>query len=82
MNSDDNKNYNPADDDNQGVVQLLAQSEEANAGIPQANYMNPARMQGPEPEKAEVDGIDSVGINDDLLAEETVEEGNADEEEE
>jgi len=84
MNSDNNKDYNPADDDNQGVVQLLAQGEEANAGIPQANYMNPARMQGPEPEKAEVNDaeVDSVGINDDLLAEETVEEGDANEEEE
>jgi len=84
MNSDDNKDYNPADDDNQGVVQLLAQGEEANAGIPQANYMNPARMQGPEPEKAEVNETegDSVGVNDDLLEEEAVEAGEVNEEEE
>ena len=73
----ENEQYNPADDDNQGVVQLLAQGEEANTGIAQAAYMNPVTASGPEPEKAEVNDSDTdvVGTNDDVLAEEEVEDG-------
>ena len=85
MNSNDRSTaYNPADDDNQGVVQLLAQGEEANSGVSQAEYMNPVTAQGPEPEKAEVNDsdVDANGVNDDLLTEEEVEDGDADDEEE
>ena len=74
--------YNPADDDNQGVAQLLA-----NAGVPQAAYLNPVTAQGPEPEKAEVNDDDpsdgaTNGVNDDMLEEEDVEDGDLSEEEE
>ncbi|WP_080055270.1 hypothetical protein [Spirosoma aerolatum] len=73
----DNNTYNPADDDNQGVVQVLAQSEASNTGIPQNGPLSPITASGPEPEKAEVADLDSdSGVNDDLLAEETVEEGD------
>lgn len=77
MNENDNNDYNPADDDNQGVVQLMAQGEEAGAGVAQVEYMNPVTASGPEPEKAEVNDQDTeaVGTNDDVLAEEEVEEG-------
>ena len=33
METDSEENYNPADDDNQGVVQLMAQAEQANEGV-------------------------------------------------
>jgi hypothetical protein len=80
---DDNQTYNPADDDNQGVVQLLAQGEEANGGIAQDNRLNPVTASGPEPEKAEVADTDGDNsINDDVLAEEEVEDGDADIDEE
>lgn len=77
MNTSDNQEYNPADDDNQGVIQLMAQGEEANAGIAQASYMNPVTASGPEPEKAEVNDSDTdeFGTNDDVLTEEDVEDG-------
>ncbi len=76
-----NENYNPADDDNQGVVQLMAQAEEASNGIPQAEQMNIVKAQGPEPEKAEVNDsdTDANGVNDDILAEEEVEDGEIEE---
>lgn len=81
MNSENN--YSPAEDDNQGVVQLLAQGEEANAGVSQIEYLSPITNQGPEPEKAEVNDsdADANGVNDDLLMEEEVEDGDVDEEE-
>ncbi len=77
MNENDNNDYNPADDDNQGVVQLMAQGEKAGAGAAQIEYMNPVTASGPEPEKAEVNDQDTevVGTNDDVLAEEEVENG-------
>lgn len=72
----DNNTYNPADDDNQGVVQVLAQSEASNTGVPQDSPLRAITASGPEPEKAEVADPDGdSGINDDLLAEETVEKG-------
>lgn len=70
-----NKNeYNPADDDNQGVAQLLAQGEEASPGVAQVEHMSPVTAQGPEPIKEEVNDSDTpdTGINDDELAEEDV----------
>ena len=73
MNTDEKEAYNPADDDNQGVVQLMAQGEEPNAGVSQADYMNPVKAQGPEPEKAEVDESAIDGVNDDVLIEKAVE---------
>ncbi|QDK81663.1 hypothetical protein EXU85_24845 [Spirosoma sp. KCTC 42546] len=76
-----NENYNPADDGNQGVVQLMAQSEEANASVALDQQMNPVHASGPEPEKAEVNDsdVDANGVNNDLLEEEEVENGVIDE---
>lgn len=79
MNTSDDQSYNPADDDNQGVVQLLAQGEEANQGVSQVEYMSPVTDQGPEPEKDEVNPSEIDGVNDDILAEEDVETGNVEE---
>lgn len=83
MKPDQTENYDPAEDDNQGVVQLLAQSEDSTAGVAQADYMNPVTASGPEPEKEEVNlsDVDASGVNDDLLEEEAVEQGEIDEEE-
>ncbi|MCY7358235.1 MAG: hypothetical protein LH609_12405 [Rudanella sp.] len=43
MNTNPEEEYNPADDDNQGVVQLMAQAEEAtqDMGVEQAPQMDP-----------------------------------------
>ncbi|MFD2936924.1 hypothetical protein [Spirosoma flavum] len=78
MNPNETTNYNPADDDNQGVVQLMAQGEAAGGGVAQAEYMNPIVNQGPEPEKAEVNDsdTDANGVSEDLLTEEDVEDGD------
>lgn len=72
-----NDDYNPAEDENQGVITKLAQGQEANNGVSQVDYMNPVTNQGPEPVKEEVNPSDTEanGVNDDLLAEETVENG-------
>jgi hypothetical protein len=74
MNPNNNSKYNPADDDNQGVAQLLAQGEEANPGVAQVEHMSPVTAQGPEPIKEEVNDSDTpdAGVNDDELAEEDV----------
>ena len=79
MNPNDNTDYNPAEDENQGVVQLLAQAQETNNGVPQDGGINPVMDQGPEPVKEEVNDSDTNanGINDDMLAEEDVENGDA-----
>lgn len=84
MNANDSKEYDPADDDNQGVVQRMAQGEEANTGVSQVNRMSPVTAQGPETEKAETNtsDTDANGINDDVLAEEDVEAGDVEEEDE
>lgn len=78
MNSRNDTDYNPAEDENQGVLTTLIQGQKANDGISQLDYMNPVTNQGPEPEKEEVNESDteSNGINDDLLAEEDVENGD------
>jgi hypothetical protein len=78
MNSTNNQDYNPAEDENQGVLTKLAQGEEANEGVSQIEYMNPVYNQGPEPIKEEVNDTDSDsnGVNDDLMAEEDVEAGD------
>jgi len=77
MNPNDNNDYNPADDDNQGVAQLMAQGADANPGVSQVERMNPVRDSGPEPIKEEVnDDPDSDGdssLNTDELTEEAVE---------
>ena len=78
MNSDNEKNYDSANDDNQGVAQLMAQAEEATPGVAQVERMNPVTAQGPEPIKEEVNE-DVDGLNDDVLTEEAVEESKADE---
>jgi hypothetical protein len=81
MNPNDNTDYNPAEDENQGVITKLVHGEDANNGVSQLDYMNPVTNQGPEPVKEEVNDpsnkpvdsglplADSNGINDDLLAE-------------
>lgn len=77
--SPDTNDYNPTEDENQGVMTKLTQGQAANAGVSQAEYMNPVTNQGPEPVKEEAnDGSmsDSNGVNDDLLAEEDVEAGD------
>ena len=75
MNDSDNKTYNPAEDENQGVITKLTQGDQAGAGISQAKQMSPVTALGPETEKAEVS--ESVGeeVNDDILIEEDVEDG-------
>lgn len=75
----DTEQYNPANDDNQGVVQILAQAEEANPGVAQVERMNPVTAQGPEPVKEEVNEDGADAVNDDMLAEEDVEAGEANE---
>jgi osmotically-inducible protein OsmY len=77
MNHNDDNGYNPADDDNQGVAQLLAQGEEANPGVAQVEHMSPVTAQGPEPIKEEVNDDNSdTSLNDDELVEEEVENKN------
>ncbi|WP_461066319.1 hypothetical protein [Spirosoma horti] len=73
--------YDPADDENQGIMTKMVQGENAGGGVAQTEYMNPVVNQGPEPEKEEVNESDSEanGINDDMLAEEEVEAGDIDE---
>ncbi len=85
MNANDNTSYTPADDDNQGVAQLMAQGAAADNGVSQVERMNPVvdstvvdstiTNSGPEPVKEEVnDDVDSdSSLNDDELAEEEVE---------
>lgn len=79
MNPNDDK-YNPAEDENQGVITKLTQGQQANDGVSQVDYMNPVTNQGPEPVKEEVNPSDTEanGVNDDLLAEEAVENGEVD----
>ncbi len=79
MNTANNKKYDPANDDNQGVVQLMAQAEEATPGVSQVERMSPVTAQGPEPIKEEVNEEEIDGVNGDVFAEEAVEEGKADE---
>ena len=78
MNSDDMADYTPADDENQGILQPLAQA--TNGGFSQTGGLAIPTAQGPEPIKEEVNETDSDtnGVNDDLLAEEDVEAGNVD----
>lgn len=88
MNTNETDDYNPAEDENQGVVTKLAQGEEANNGVSQIEYMNPVFNQGPEPVKEEVNDLEDQsagagpldtetnGINDDMLTEEDVENGD------
>ncbi|QJD77370.1 hypothetical protein [Spirosoma rhododendri] len=82
MNPNDNTSYNPADDDNQGVAQLMAQGADAEPGVSQVERMNPVvdstvTNSGPEPVKEEVnDDAEEDGdssINTDELTEEDVE---------
>ena len=78
MNTSNNTDYNPAEDENQGIITKLVQGEEANTGVSQIEYMNPVFNQGPEPVKEEVNESDTEanGVNDDLLSEEDVENGD------
>ena len=82
MTFDQQNDYNPTEDENQGVITKLTQGEQANSGVSQLDYMNPVTNQGPEPEKEEVNDsdTDSANANDDLLTEEDVEDGDIEEE--
>ncbi len=73
-----NETYNPAEDENQGVMTKMVQGDQANAGTPQHGGIDLVKASGPESEKAEVNDSDnnSTGTNDDLLAEEDVEAGD------
>ena len=81
MNSNEKTVYDPADDENQGIMTKMVQGENAGGGVAQTEYLNPVVNQGPEPEKEEVNESDTEanGVNDDMLAEEEVEEGEIDE---
>lgn len=81
MNSNNTTTYNPVDDENQGIMTTMVQGENAGGGIAQTAFLDPIVNQGPEPEKEEVNESDteSNGINDDMLAEEDVEDGEIDE---
>ena len=75
-----NKNYNPATDENQGVMTTMIQSDDTNDGVSQVERMSPVENQGPEPIKEEVAESDetvSNSVNDNMLAEEDVEAGEA-----
>jgi len=78
MNLSDNNDYNPAEDENQGVITKLAQTKESGSGVSQVAYMNPVTNQGPEPVKEEVNDSDTEanGVNDDMMTEEDVENGD------
>ena len=75
-----NQSYDPATDENQGVMTTMIQADEANEGVPQVERMAPhPTAQGPEPIKDEVTEPDepvSNGVNDAMLAEEDVEAGD------
>lgn len=87
MNSSDNLDnqagYNPADDDNQGVAQLMAQGAQANnnAGVAQENgVISTGLNPSPEPYlpgETSDDPIDG-GSNNDMLIEEAIESGDVD----
>ncbi len=75
-----NQNYDPATDENQGVMTTMIQADEANNGVSQVERMSPVQNQGPEPIKEEVTRPDenvSNGVNKAMLAEEDVEAGDA-----
>lgn len=75
-----NENYDPATDENQGVMTTMIQADEANDGVSQVERMSPVENQGPETVKDEVAEPDenvSSGVNDAMLAEEDVEAGDA-----
>lgn len=80
MNPLDNSQYNPEEDENQGVIIRLVQGERAGGGVPQDGGIDPISAQGPEPVKEEVNDsdTDANGVNDDMLVEEDVEAGNVD----
>ncbi len=79
MNS--NTTYNPADDENQGVMTKMIQGETADGGVAQAPYHNPIVSQGPEPEKEEVNDSDedSSGIDENKTIQQQVADGDIDE---
>ena len=74
-----NNEYDPATDENQGVMTTMIQADEANEGVSQVARMSPVENQGPEPIKDEVNesDTDANGVNDAMLAEEDVEAGDA-----
>ena len=81
MNPNETTTYDPTNDENQGIMTKMVQGENASGGVAQLASLNPVVNQGPEPEKEEVNESDTEanGLNDDLLAEEDVEDGEIDE---
>ncbi|MBD2700545.1 hypothetical protein IC229_07860 [Spirosoma sp. BT702] len=74
MNTTDNQTYDPAEDDNQGVVQLLAQGETAKPGAAQVKQMSPESAMGAD-DKKDSDSPEVERNNDDVLAEDVPESG-------
>ncbi|MBC7571006.1 MAG: hypothetical protein H7319_14905 [Spirosoma sp.] len=74
-----NQNYDPATDENQGVMTTMIQADKASDGVSQVERMSPVENQGPEPIKEEVNDsdTDANGVNNAMLEEEDVEAGNA-----
>jgi len=74
-----NQNYDPATDENQGVMTTMIQADKANDGVSQVERMSPVENQGPEPIKEEVNDsdTDANGVNNAMLEEEDVEADNA-----
>lgn len=74
-----NQNYDPATDENQGVMTTMIQADKASDGVSQVERMSPVENQGPEPIKEEVSDsdTDANGMNNAMLEEEDVEAGNA-----
>ncbi|GAB4022394.1 hypothetical protein [Spirosoma koreense] len=70
--NDENKAYDPAEDENQGVVQRMAQVEKASAGTPQTGGLNPEPLQDSQSGQP----ADEENVNDELLTEEEVAKGS------
>lgn len=78
METNQQEGYNPAEDDNQGVAQLMAQGEQANqnVGVEQAPQMGmAAHTEQNEANQAPTNESDTEanGVNEEMLAEEDVE---------
>ncbi|AUD07247.1 hypothetical protein CWM47_09635 [Spirosoma pollinicola] len=78
---DTDETYDPANDENQGVMTKMIQGETADGGVSQAPYHNPIVNQGPEPEKDEVNDSDedASGIDENKTIQQQVADGDIDE---
>lgn len=81
MATNPDEKYNPANDDNQGVAQLMAQAEQASQtiGVKQNPQMGMAAAIGQDEvaqQPANESDTDANGVNDEMLTEEDVQERN------